>query len=62
MKKKKNYLSPAMETIELEEKVAILSLSDGGSETPLKAVFDDDYEEEDASCAYSSEQNKFFDD
>lgn len=61
MRKKKIYVAPCMEAIDMEEDSAILGLSNG--DDSLRAVFDDDYvDDEDASEAYSSELNHPFDD
>lgn len=57
---KSEYVSPSVYVLELEGKMSILSLSEDGN--GLKAVFDGDYEENDASCAFSAAQIEPFED
>lgn len=58
---KKNYVAPEVQMLEMDGKVSILGLSEQ-SNGKLNAIFsDEDYEEEDASEAFSSKQNFFID-
>ena len=58
---KKNYVAPEVQMLEMDGKVSILGLSEQ-SDGKLNAIFsDEDYEEEDASEAFSSKQNFFID-
>lgn len=58
---KKKYVVPEVQLLEMDEKVSILGLSEQSNDK-LNAIFgDEEYDEEDASVAFSSKQNFFID-
>lgn len=58
---KKKYVVPEVQLLEMDEKVSILGLSEQSNDK-LNAIFsDEEYDEEDASAAFSSKQNFFID-
>lgn len=58
---KKKYVAPEVQLLEMDEEVSILGLSEQ-SNGNLNAIFsDEEYDEEDASAAFSSKQNFFID-